>query len=51
MDLVGAEAGADSTADDAAGHSNHTGERHEEAVGVVGRTSPLRNHNAQVVVA
>lgn len=51
MDLVGAEAEADSSADDAAGHSTHTGVRHEEAAGVVGCTSQLHNRNAQVAAA
>jgi hypothetical protein len=45
VDLVGAEAGADSD------HSTHTGERHEAAAAVVGCTSPSHNHNAQVVAA
>lgn len=49
--LVGAVVGADSFADDAAGHSTHTEERHEEVVGVVERTSPSHNRNAQVAVA
>lgn len=51
VDLVGAVAGADPFADDAAGHSTHTGERYEEAVGAVGCTSPSYNRNAQVAVA